>query len=131
MMQDFIKLPWSAKIYENDPAWVPPLLKDQQRLFDRDRSYFFEIGDAEYFLAYRNGKPVGRITAHVNHLYEEKYDTGTGFFGFFEAVNDPDVAQALFNSASNWLKEKGKTMMNGPQSFPYMILWDLKSRGQM
>jgi hypothetical protein len=60
---------------------------------------------------------VGRITAHVNHLYENKYDNDTGFFGFFEAVNDQEVACALFDTASAWLKHKGKKIMNGPQSF--------------
>ncbi len=117
MMKDFIMLPWTARIYENDPAWVPPIIRDQKRLFDRNKGYFFEIGEADYFVAYRGSRPVGRITAHVNHLYEEKYDSDTGFFGFFESVNDPEVAGALFDTASAWLKHKGKKIMNGPQSF--------------
>ena len=80
-------------------------------------SYFPEIGEAEFFLAYKDGEPVGRITAQVNHLYEKKYDRETGFFGFFESINDPEVAHALFDTASIWLKGKGKEVMNGPQSF--------------
>jgi hypothetical protein len=117
MMRDFIMFPWSAKIYENDPAWVPPIISDLKKLFDPGRGYFFEIGDAEFFLAYKNGRSVGRITAHVNHLYEKKYDNDTGFFGFFEAINDSEVARALFDTASDWLKFNGKKVMNGPQSF--------------
>jgi hypothetical protein len=116
-MRDFIMLPWSAKIYETDPAWVPPIISDLKKLFDPHKGYFFEIGEAEFFLAYKDGRPVGRITAHVNHLYEKKYDNHTGFFGFFEAINDSEVAKALFDTASDWLKFKGKKVMNGPQSF--------------
>ena len=117
MMKDFTMFPWTARIYENDPAWIPPIISDQKNFFDREKGYFFEIGEAEFFLAYKNSRLVGRITAHVNHLYENKYDNGTGFFGFFEAVNDPEVARALFDTASSWLKHKGKKIMNGPQSF--------------
>ncbi len=117
MMRDFIMLPWTTRIYEDDPCWVPPLVSDQKKLFNRKKGYFFEIGDAEFFLAYKNGNPVGRITAQVNHLYEGKYDDDTGFFGFFEAINDHEVACSLFNAASDWLKKKGKRVMNGPQSF--------------
>jgi hypothetical protein len=117
MMRDFIMLPWTAKIYENDPAWIPPIIRDQQKLLNRHKGYFFDIGEVEYFLAYRDGRPVGRITAQVNHLYEKKYDTETGFFGFFESINEPDVARFLFDAASGWLKQKGKKIMNGPQSF--------------
>ena len=117
MMRDFIRFPWTAGIYENDPAWVPPLIHDMKTLFNPRKSYFFEIGEAEFFLAYRNGIPVGRVSAHVNHLYEQKYDSETGFFGFFESINDLEAAKALFDAASEWLKLKGKKVMNGPQSF--------------
>jgi hypothetical protein len=117
MMKEFIMLPWSAGIYRDDPAWVPPLISDQKKLFHRDKGYFFEIGDAEFFLAYRSGVPVGRITAQVNGLYEDKYDLDTGFFGFYESINDLEVARALFDAAAGWLKGRGKSVMNGPQSF--------------
>jgi len=117
MMRDFIMLPWAAGIYENDPLWIPPLISAMKRLFDPGRGYFFEIGEVAFFLAYRDKIPTGRITAHVNRLYEEKYDRKTGFFGFFESIDDLEVARALFDAASSWLKEKGKKVMNGPQSF--------------
>jgi hypothetical protein len=117
MMKQFIMLPWILRIYENDPAWVPPLITDQKYMFNRNKGYFFEVGEADFFIAYRNGRPVGRITAHINYLYEKKHNTYTGFFGFFESVNDPDVAKALFDRAEAWLKERGKTRMEGPQSF--------------
>ncbi len=117
MLREFIMLPWSARIYENDPLWIPPIISEQKKLFTPGTGYFFDIGEAEFFLAYREGVPAGRITAQVNHLYEKKYDNETGFFGFFEAVNDEEVARALFDAASDWLRVKGKKVMNGPQSF--------------
>lgn len=117
MIKEFIMLPWTLKIYENDPCWIPPLIGEQKKLFDRKKGYFWEIGEGDLFIAYRDGKPVGRITAHINHLYEKKYDNDTGFFGFYESINDVDVAKALFSTAEEWLKNKGKKIMNGPQSF--------------
>ncbi|HOJ52556.1 MAG TPA: hypothetical protein PLT64_04610 [Syntrophales bacterium] len=117
MLQEFIYFPWKSGIYKNDPAWVPPLIRDVKAMLDRKRGYFFEIGEAEYFLAFKDGRVVGRITAQVNHLYEEKYDRETGFFGFYESINDLEVARALFDAAADWLKKKGKTRLNGPQSF--------------
>ena len=113
----FIKLPWSMGLYKDDPAWVPPLIRDQRMMFDPARGYFFEIGEAQLFLALRGGKPVGRISAHTNSLYEAKYDQETGFFGFLECGNDPAVAGALIRRAEYWLKMKGKTRIQGPQSF--------------
>lgn len=117
MMKEFIMLPWTLRIYENDPAWIPPVIHDQKKFFNPEKGYFYEVGEVDYFIAYRKGKPVGRITAHINHLYEKKYDNDTGFFGFFEAINDLEVARALFGTAESWLKAKGKKVMQGPQSF--------------
>jgi len=117
MMKQFIMFPWTSKIYENDPAWVPPIIGDMKKLFNPKKGYFYEIGEVAYFLAYKDGVPAGRITAHVNRMYEEKYNKETGFFGFYEAIDDLDVARALFAVAEGWLKKKGKTRVEGPQSF--------------
>ena len=117
MMKQFIMFPWTSKIYENDPAWVPPIIGDMKKLFNPKKGYFYEIGEVAYFLAYKDGVPAGRITAHVNRMYEEKYNKETGFFGFYEAIDDLDVARALFATAEGWLKKKGKTRVEGPQSF--------------
>lgn len=116
-LKEFILFPWTSRIYENDPAWVPPLIGEMKKLFNRKKSYFFEIGEGDLFLAYQDGRPVGRITAHINHLYEKKYDRHTGFFGFYESVNSREVADILFDTAVKWLLEHGKTIIQGPQSF--------------
>ncbi len=117
MMKQFIMFPWTSKIYENDPAWVPPIIGDMKKLFNPKKGYFYDIGEVAYFLAYKDGVPAGRITAHVNRMYEEKYNKETGFFGFYEAIDDLAVARSLFATAEDWLKKKGKTRVEGPQSF--------------
>ena len=77
MQKTFVMFPWTSGIYDNDPAWVPPVISDQMKFLNPKKGYFFEIGEAEFFLAYQNGRPIGRITTQVNHLYEKKYDNPT------------------------------------------------------
>jgi len=96
---------------------VPPLLPEQRQFLDPQHGPFFEIGEAQYFLAYRQGEPVGRISAHVNRLHDEHYGPQSGFFGFFECVPDDEVAAALFAAAADWLRARGKTRLVGPLNF--------------
>ena len=114
-LKRFVRLPW--KIYENDPYWVPPLIQDRMKFLDKKKGVFFEFGEAEYFLAYKNDELVGRIDAHVSSRYEQYHDGETGFFGFFECIDDKEVSNALFEAAENWLVKKGKTKIQGPISF--------------
>jgi GNAT superfamily N-acetyltransferase len=112
---EFIRMPW--RLYKDDPHWVPPLIADQKEFLDPHRGVFFKFGQAALFMARRGGVPVGRISAHVNPLHEEKFHDGKGFFGFFETENDPEVAAALFGAAEGWLRSKGKRQSEGPLSF--------------
>lgn len=112
---EFIRLPW--RIYQGDPYWVPPILSQQRAFLDPRRGPFFEIGEARYFLAFRNGKPVGRLSAHVNRLHDQYHGPETGFFGFFESIQDQGVVAALFEAAADWLRERGKTRLVGPLNF--------------
>ncbi len=114
-LQNFLRLPWS--LYQDDPYWVPPLLAFQRRFLNPAYGHFFEIGEAQLFLAYRRGRPVGRVSAHLNHRYEHYQDGITGFFGFFECVQDLEVAQALFEAAAQWLRGHGKQRLLGPLNF--------------
>jgi GNAT superfamily N-acetyltransferase len=104
-------------IYKDDPYFVPPIYSDKLKFIDPKKGTFFDFGQAEYFLAYKNDKPVGRIAALTDSMYEKYHDKNTGFFGFFESINDQKVADALYETAANWLKEKNKTIMRGPMSF--------------
>ena len=74
----FIKMPW--RIYGNDPLWVAPLISDQKKYLNPKRGTFFEYGEAELFVAYRDGEAVGRISAQVNRRHDELFDEAKGFF---------------------------------------------------
>jgi len=111
----FIKLPW--RLYRNEPNWVPPLLRERRQFLDRKRNPFFEHTDAELFLAWRDGQPVGRISAHIDRTFNEFQGNEWGLFGFFETENDPAVAGALLSTAQSWLTERGRDRMVGPMDF--------------
>ncbi len=111
----FIKMPWH--IYREDPHWVPPIIAEQKVFLDPKRGVFFEHGEAALFMAFRNGHEVGRITAHINYLHDQYHDDGKGFFGFFECENDQDVADALFDRAESYLREKNRKICEGSLSF--------------
>src|SRR5919204_5624785 len=102
----FIKLPW--RLYRNEPRWVPPLISERKRHLDRRENPFFEHAEAEYFLAWRAGLPVGRISAHVDHRLNEFQHNRWGLFGFFECEHDLAAAGALFDAADGWLRERGR-----------------------
>jgi hypothetical protein len=114
-LSEFLRLPW--RIYQEDPYWVPPILPQQRRFLDPRYGSFFEIGEAQYFLAHKNGQPVGRLSAHINRLHDTYHGPETGFFGFFESIPHPEVAAALFEAAAAWLRERGKTRLVGPLNF--------------
>lgn len=133
MLMEFIKLPWTAGIYEGDPAWVPPVINDMVHMFDRNHGYFWEHGDAQFFVGYKDGKPAGRISAHTYSRYEEKYDRNTGFFGFYECIDDLALSKALFDAARDWLSGRGKKKMIGPQNFTIydQVGFDIHNNGRM
>jgi GNAT superfamily N-acetyltransferase len=110
----FIKFQW--KVYEGNPVWVPPLLMDRRKLIDRKGNPFYKHAEMELFLAERDGNVVGRIGAIVNHNHNKEHEENIGFFGFFECINDQAAANALFDSARQWLKTRGVAAMRGPAS---------------
>ena len=116
---DFHHLPFS--IYRDDPNWVPPLLLERKFHFDPKHNPYFQHAQAAFFLAYRDGNPVGRITAQIDRLHLERYQDGAGHFGFIEAVDDPEVFAALLRAAEGWLRGQGMKRAVGPVSFS---LWD-------
>ncbi|MBN2000668.1 hypothetical protein JW935_24175 [candidate division KSB1 bacterium] len=114
-IKKFVKFPWS--IYKKNPYWVPPLIGDQIKFLRKDTGIFYTVGDAQLFMAFDGNTPVGRISAHINYSYEKHHDNETGFFGFFECVDDKNVAQALLNAAESWVLSKNKSRIVGPMSF--------------
>jgi len=111
----FIKLPW--RLYRNSPRWVPPLISERKHHLDRAKNPFFQHAEAEYFLAWRDGQPVGRITAQVDQRFNEFQHNDWGLWGFFETEDDPEIANALLSTAEAWLRERGRDNMVGPMDF--------------
>jgi hypothetical protein len=110
----FIKFQWVP--YKRNPYWVPPLLVDRRKLIDRKHNPFYKHAVAEFFLAERDGKVVGRIGAIINDNHNKEHNENVGFFGFFECIQEQEVANALFDEAKAWLKARGVTAMRGPAS---------------
>ena len=104
-LKTFVKLPFA--LYKNDPLWVPQLIHDDMEIFNKDKNPAFENADSRLFLAYRDGKPVGRIAAIDSRVANQKYATKNLRFGWFDAIDDPEVAAALFGAVEGWAKELG------------------------
>ncbi len=111
----FIKLPF--RLHGNSEQWVPPLIFERRAFLDKSKNPFFEHAEAEYLLAMRDGRPVGRITAHVDSRWDAYHGGKDGFFGFFECEDDPEVAAALIDAARAWLRERGRERVLGPMDF--------------
>lgn len=103
-------------IYAADPNWVPPLEMDRMKLIDEQKNPFYKHADVAFFLAEDNGKAVGRIAAIINHNHNGFHNDKTGFFGFFECINDEVVAKKLFEAAEDFLRSKGMTDILGPHN---------------
>ncbi len=113
-LKEFVSFPHS--LYRDDPAYVPQLNIQQLDFLSR-KNPFFRHSDATYFLAYENGKVVGRVAAIINRNHLEKYNDQTGFFGFFDVYENPDVARRLLDHAVNWLKKQKIKRVVGPENF--------------
>jgi GNAT superfamily N-acetyltransferase len=119
-LETFLHLPW--KIYapngKRDPNWVPPFLPDQRSLLSPKSNPFFSHARVKLFMALdEKGDIVGRISASVDENFNKFWNEKTGFFGWFECVNDVTVAQALFQEAEKFLKAEGMAQLRGPSSF--------------
>jgi GNAT superfamily N-acetyltransferase len=114
-LKQFIDLPF--RLHASHPLWVPPLRLERRLFLGRRTNAFFTHGDAQYFLALRDGRPVGRISAHVNHAFNDHQGKRWGWFGFLEFQDDGEVLRALLEAAATWLRERGLERMVGPASF--------------
>jgi hypothetical protein len=111
----FVRTPWL--IYKDDPRWVPPLIMDRLEAINPKKNPFFEYSEVVLFLAEKNGEVVGRISAQVNRRHNEYHKDKTGFFGFFECIDDEAACFGLLDAASGWLKDQGCDKAIGPESF--------------
>ncbi len=104
-------------LYAKDPNYVPMLFMEQEALLNEKKSPFFLHSTANYYLAYQDGKIVGRIAAILNKNHISFTGRNEGFFGFFDVINDFEVAKALLDKAEAYLKDKGITKVLGPANF--------------
>jgi GNAT superfamily N-acetyltransferase len=109
---DFVRLPW--KIYKNDPHWVPPLVVNQISKLDPDRNPFWKTAVRELWMVKDNGIPVGTIAAIIDHKQNDQIRDSIGTFGFFESINNENIARLLLNTAEEWLQKRGMTKIRGP-----------------
>jgi GNAT superfamily N-acetyltransferase len=114
-LRRFVRVPF--QLHREHPQWVPPLILDRMQFLNRRKNPYFEHAEAEYFVAERDGEPVGRITAQLDRRWDEYQGGEDGMFGFFETVDDPEVAQGLLVAAEEWLRERGRNRLLGPMDF--------------
>ena len=114
-LRAFIDLPF--RLYRDEPNWVAPLRFERRQFLDRGRNPFFEHARAEYFVARRDGRVVGRVTAQVDDNFQRFWDNRWGHFGFFECEPDGEAAAALLGTAESWLRGHGCERMVGPCDF--------------
>jgi hypothetical protein len=114
----FVDFAWEA--YKNDPAWVPPLKDEVHGLLNPKKNPWFEHARAQFWLAFRDGKAVGRISSQVDDLVLEHMGAGTGQWGMLEAL-DAEAASELISVAETWLRQQGMTRALGPFS---LSIWD-------
>lgn len=111
----FVKFP--TELYKNNPYYVPPIELDELNLTNPKKNASFDDCDAVYFLAYRDGKVVGRIAGIICRLYNEKNNTKRARFSRFDLIDDKDVAKALLTAAETWAREMGMEDIHGPLGF--------------
>ncbi|MEX2107582.1 MAG: hypothetical protein WD827_01695 [Solirubrobacterales bacterium] len=114
-LRRFVKVPFH--LHRGNPQWVAPLTFERMQFLDRKKNPYFQHAEAEYFIAERDGEPVGRITAQVDERWNEYQGGSDGMFGFFETVDDPEVARALLAAAEDWLRSRGRERVLGPMDF--------------
>jgi hypothetical protein len=113
-LKDFIQV--AFEVYRDDPAWVPPLHMEITDRLTPKKNPFFEHAEVALFTAWKDGKAVGRISAQIDHEHLRIHQDNAGFFGFFDTVDDQEVASALVAAAEEWLVSRGMTVMRGPFS---------------
>jgi len=106
--------------YDGNPYFVPPLVMDDVNTLRPDKNPAFDFCEAQSFMAYRDGKPVGRITAIINRAVNERTSRRDMRFGFVEFIDDAEVVDTLFDAARDWGRQRGMTHITGPMGFTDM-----------
>jgi hypothetical protein len=126
-IDDFIKVPFW--LYRNDPYWVPPLIAESRKFFDKNVNPFFLHSQAKFLIATKDGRPVGRIAGIINNRHNEFHNEKTGFFGFFECPNDIGLAGELYAAAAEYVKTNGLNILRGPANYSSNDDWGFLADG--
>ncbi len=114
-LKKFIR--FNYELYKDNAYSVPDLYEDMLNTFSKEKNPAFEFCDAEYFLAYKEGKLVGRVAAIINNRANETWNTRNVRFGWIDFVDDKEVSEALLNAVAQWGKQRGMTDIVGPLGF--------------
>jgi hypothetical protein len=114
-LRRFIKLPFA--IHRDHAQWIPPLIWERKQFLDRKKNPYFRHAEAEYFMAWRDDKPVGRITAMVDRQFNDYHGWKWGTFGNLEFFDDQEAVGALIDAADAWVRERGMDRLVGPMDF--------------
>ncbi|MFC1665368.1 hypothetical protein ACFL17_07040 [Pseudomonadota bacterium] len=120
-------MPWA--IYRDDPNWVPHLIIERKQTLNKAKNPFFQHADMQLFLATKNAQIVGRIAAIRNDAHNEYHGDKAGFYGFFECINDQEVANQLLSATRDWLAKQGLDTMLGPASPSSNYEWGMLISG--
>ena len=114
-LREFIELPY--RLHSTSRYWIPPLRIERRLFLNRRLNAFFKHGEAELFLAWRDGRVVGRVSAQVDEAWNAHHGDKAGMFGFLELEDDPEILPALLAAAEGWLKARGRDELLGPMDF--------------
>jgi GNAT superfamily N-acetyltransferase len=123
----FLQFAWDH--YAGDPYWVPPIRSEIKGLLNYRHHPFYDKGSIQTFLAHRDNKIVGRIAAIIDGFHNEHHKEQRGMFGFFESIDDDEVAAALFDAAKDWFAERGITQLRGPANPSQNYEWGMLVEG--
>ena len=114
-VDEFLKLPF--RLYKNHPQWVPPFIDDIRLMLNKAKHPFYELNDADFFAAYRDGQMVSRIAAMENRSFNKYHDVKKAQFYLFETENDQEAVNALFARTFEWARARGLDTIVGPKGF--------------
>ncbi len=119
--EKFLLLPFT--LYEGDANWIAPLRQDVQKVFDPEKNKYFDHGECARWILVDEEKTIGRIAAFINHKTAKTEEQPTGGCGFFECINNQQAANLLFDTAKQWLQQRGMEAMDGPINFGERNAW--------
>ncbi|MGD1946096.1 MAG: GTP cyclohydrolase [Croceivirga sp.] len=114
-LKAFVKFPFS--LYKGNPYWIPPIINDELETFNKDKNPAFTSADAQFFLAFKNGKIVGRVAAIINHIEIKDQQVKKMRFGWFDFIDDLAISKLLLDKVDKIGKENGLEYMEGPVGF--------------